>query len=248
MKTLLFATAFTVAALAAAPSFAQVSGYAGASVTHAELDTPIGNADGESFSAGGSLFARSNETLGFQFDLSGSDADDVEGTLSGAAHVVGDMSNGRIGAFVAASTTDGDTLWGVGAEGQTYVNEQITVAGTLAYAKSDEADIELVGVNGQGRYFASDNFRVDANIGYADVQDVDVSFWVAGLGAEYQFAAAPISLFGGYSHVTVDDADISADIVSLGVRFNFGGLSLKQRDRTGASAQGLGALTNGLVF
>lgn len=248
MKTLLFASAFAVAALASAPAFAQTTGFAGAAVSRAELETPFGNTDGESYSAGGSVYLPTSEALGFQLDLSASDADDAEATINGAAHVVTAMSKGRIGGFVAASTTDGDTLWGVGAEGQVYVDEQITLAGVLAYAKEDEADIEVVGAGGQGRFFATDNFRIDANIGYLDVQDVDVSIWVAGVGAEYQFAKVPVSVFGGYSRIGAEDVDVTADIFSLGVRYNFGGASLKQRDRSGAAMLGLDALANGLVF
>jgi hypothetical protein len=41
---------------------------------------------------------------------------------------------------------------------------------------------------------------------------VDLSY---GLGAEYQFASAPISLFGGWRHAEIDDLDSDADSINV---------------------------------
>ena len=74
--------------------------------------------------------------------------------------------------------------------------------------------------------------------------DTDVS--TIGLGGEYQFASAPISVFGGYRHSEIDDVDIESDALTIGVRYNFGG-SLFDRNRSGASLSrgaGLGRYAN----
>ncbi|PZO51197.1 MAG: hypothetical protein DCF16_11670 [Alphaproteobacteria bacterium] len=52
-----------------------------------------------------------------------------------------------------------------------------------------------------------------------------------GINGEYQFAAMPISVYGGYS--TTDFDGVDAETLSIGVRHNFGG-TLFDRDRSGA--------------
>lgn len=242
MKTTLFATSFALAAFVSAPAFAAASGHVGASVSTTEIDTSFGDANGESYSLSGAVFAPINETLGVQVDVAVSDADDVDPTIRGTAHLVGKVGAHRVGGFVAAADLDGDTMYGIGAEGQFVASEQVTVAGVLGYAKIDDADIDLVGVGAEGRYFVSDNFRLGASLGYLDVQDVDVTAWSGGLDAEYQFTGAPVSVFGGWSRVDVEDVDLTADTFSIGVRYNFGGQTLKGRDRDGASLPGLNAI------
>jgi hypothetical protein len=241
MKNYLFATAFAAAALLSTSALAQATGYVGAGYSRSEIDTPLGDFEGDGFALAAAVFAPVNESFGLQVDGTVSDSDDVDPTVSGTLHAVATAGAGRFGAFVSGTDLEDDTLWAVGGEGQMAVSEQITLAGVLAYAKIEDADVDVVGVGGEGRFFVSDNFRLDGTLGYLDVQDVDVSAWSFGVGAEYQFAAAPVSVFGGLNRVDLDDVDVTIDTLSIGVRYNFGG-TLTSRDRQGASLPGLSGL------
>ena len=83
------------------------------------------------------------------------------------------------------------------------------------------------------------------HLGWADAEDENL--WTASLGGEYQFASTPVSLYAGYAHTKFDEADIAADQFTVGVRYNFGGQTLKGRDRSGASFGGASTVFGGLL-
>ena len=132
----------------------------------------------------------------------------------------------------------------VGAEGAKYL-DNVTLAGTVAYANIDDLDVDAWGLGGEARYFVSDNFRLNAGLGWADAEDENL--WTASLGGEYQFASTPVSLYAGYAHTKFDEADIEVDRFTVGVRYNFGGQTLKGRDRSGASFGGASTVFGGLL-
>jgi len=73
-------------------------------------------------------------------------------------------------------------------------------------------------------------------VGFGNIDDGtdDADLVTYGIGAEYQLASLPISIFGGWQHAEIDDIDSDADTLGIGVRYNFGG-SLFERNRSGAS-------------
>lgn len=243
MKNYLFASAFAVAALMSTSAFAQVSGYAGAAYAHAHLDTPLGDVKGDGYALAAAVFAPVNETIGFQVDATAADAEDADPALGATVHLVADAGGARFGGFASVLDVEEDTMWAFGGEAQAAVTDKVTLAGVLAYATLNDADIDIVGAGGEARVFATDNLRIGGALGYLDVQDVDVSAWTYGVEAEYQLTAMPISVFGGVNRVDMDDFDVTIDTISVGVRYNFGGQTLKARDQDGASLPGLTGLS-----
>ena len=88
----------------------------------------------------------------------------------------------------------------------------------------------------QARFFPTENIRLQANVGYAsvDFNPGNDTAWSAGVGAEYQFDAFPVSIGANYNHVEFNDADVSANVWGVTLRYNWGG-TLRERDRNGAS-------------
>lgn len=246
MKKTLFASAFALAALVSAPAFAQATGFVGASASHTEVDAFGFEGESQGLALGGSVAAPVGG-LTLQVDGALSDSEDSDVGTSVAAHLAAGLGAGRVGAFVGVSELGGEDLWTVGVEGQAFTSDQLTLAGTLAYFGAEQSDVDGWGVGGQARYFVSDNFRVDGTLGYvdADAGFVNVDGWTAGVGAEYQLAGSPLSVFGGYTHADIEDLDLKSDTFSIGVRYNFGA-DLKQRDRSGASLPGASAILAGL--
>ena len=100
------------------------------------------------------------------------------------------------------------------------------------------------------RYFVNENFRLEGNVGYNNL-DLKVGgsadAWGVGVGGEYQFAQAPVSVFAKYDYAKVDNYDIEANVFRIGARWNFGG-TLKSRDRSGASLGGFSDMIVGNLF
>jgi hypothetical protein len=167
----------------------------------------IEDGDGDAFSIDGFLFSR-NDTSAFGAYLGYQSLD------------LGGSSNAD--------------SWGIGGFGQLYTGNT-TWSGQLGY-NDTEGDISVIHVDGEARHFFSDNFSAQLNLGYGDV---DVSggsgtdFWSGGIGAEWQFTGAPISIYGGWQHIDLDGGD--ADTIGAGVRWNFGGGTLLEQNRSGAS-------------
>ncbi len=147
---------------------------------------------------------------------------------------------GAFGGFLGYDTFDfsgGGSLdsWAIGGFGQLY-RGTTNWTGQLGYSDTD-GDVTVLHLDGEVRHFINDNFSVQANLGVGQSEASgfsDTNYLTAGLGAEFQFAAAPVSIYGGWQHIDLDDGGGEADSLGLGVRWNFGGASLLDRSRTGA--------------
>jgi len=245
MKSVLISALSAVALLAVAPAAQAGSGYVGAAYTRAEVDTGFGDDDADGYGIEGAWAFQATPTLGVQVDAAFTDSDGDDNESYGVTgHVHARNDKYLIGGFLGLADVADETVWSAGIEGEKYYNN-VTIAGAFGYANADDSDADIWGLDGQVRYFLSDNFRIQGALGYAKVEagPADDNVWSAGVGGEYQFAALPISVFGGYAHSEFDDADVSSDAFTIGVRYNFGG-SLKDRDRKGASLAGLSSLTS----
>ena len=221
-------------AVAAAPGVASAaSGYVGLNYSNTDVDNGGNN---NAWGAEGSVVFSGSSQISFELDGSISDGDETDTVTSGVAHVFTRNDSYLFGGFVGASHADDSTTWSVGLEGNKYF-EGWTAAAAIGYANNNDADISGWGANLQARVFPTDNFRLQGNIGYAsvDFNPGSDTAWTAGVGAEYQFDALPVSVGANYNHVEFNDADISANVWSISLRYNFGGGSLRDRDRNGAS-------------
>jgi len=248
MKHVLFASAALAAVIfAAAPSFAQSTGYVGLSYGQTDIE----NVEGDTWAAEGAVAFDLSDAWGGQIDLGYTSTDydgagEIDG-LNGTFHLFKRNDSHSFGGFVGLSEVEDTTVWNLGVEGQSYM-ANTTLAGSFAYGQIDDADLDTWSLNGEARYFVSDNFRLDAGLGWTRVTDGDDSAdgWSFGVGGEYQLATAPVSLTAGYTRSTLNDLDIEADTFRVGVRYNFGTGSLKERDRSGASFNNPNNL-NGLI-
>ncbi|NEX93121.1 porin [Caulobacter sp. 17J65-9] len=244
MKNVLFASAALAVVALAAPAFAQdASGYVGGS--YAKTDTDFGDAD--TWGLDGAVAFSATDKLGVQIDAGYANTDvdgfDSSDAYNANVHLFTRNDAWAVGGFAGVTDAEDSTTWNIGAEGAKYL-DNVTLAGAVAYANNDDADVDVWGIGGEARYFVSDNFRLNGGLSYADA-DVEKA-WTVGLGGEYQFAATPVSLYAGYEHTKFDEADIDADKFTVGVRYNFGGQTLKGRDRSGASFNGAKTAFGGL--
>jgi hypothetical protein len=243
-------TAAVAASALTAPAYAQTgaTGYVGAAYNDAEASTPLGDIETDGFGIEGALaLAPGGGTLGFDLNADYTDSDDSDSTSSLTGHVYAKGANGKFGGFVGIADVSDETVWSVGVEGQHNFTPMFTGAGALAYASADDSDADLFGADGEGRLFLSDNARLDLKLGYVDIDSAlgDDSALSVGAGGEFQFASAPISLFGGYRHTEFDDSDVDVDAFTIGARWNFGG-SLRERNDSGPSFGGLSTVASGL--
>jgi hypothetical protein len=244
MKTILFATALSVAALAAAPALAQ--GTAGVAVTHTEAEVGDFETDGKSFDIFAAAVAPLTGPWGVQMDgginfVEDDDSDD-DTTLNGALHLYHETPNNKVGAFVGANTGDEDTVWNGGVEGQVFL-DNANLGAAVGYITSGESDVDGWGAVGSGALFLNDNFSLSAQLGFVslEAEGVDVDGWNGGVGAEYQLPNTGVTLFAGYNHGEIEDADATADSITVGLSFNFSG-TLLERERRGPSLNGLGSV------
>jgi hypothetical protein len=213
-------------------------------VAYANTDVDFGGADGEAdgWAAGGAA-AFDAHALGFQID---GEVGSAEGDGGGDAdywnlggHVFTRNADFLIGGAVSFGNVDSDAgdsdYWTVAAEGQMYL-DRTTLDAAVSYTEADDVDLNLTALDLGATHFVTDNFSIDGGVGFANAEtgggDADIITYR--IGAEYQFAAMPISVFGGYAHAEADDFDTDADTLSIGVRYNFGD-SLFDRNRSGAS-------------
>ncbi len=226
-------------AVAAAPGVASAaSGYVG--VTYSNTDVDNGGSN-NAWGAEGSVVFSGSSQISFELDGAIADGDDTDTVTAATGHVFVRNDSYLFGGFVGAAHSDDSTTWSVGLEANKYF-EAWTLAGAIAYANNNDADVSGWGVNAQARVFPTDNFRLQGNVGWAQVDlpgGDDDNAWTAGVGAEYQFAALPISVGATYNHVEFNDTDVSANVWGVTLRYNFGGGSLRDRDRNGASQSDL---------
>lgn len=248
----MLAAVAAIAALSAAPAFAETvnSGYVGVSAANFDND----NDDAQEYALNGAVAFPLSGSWGVQLDATAATIDsdaDNEDSFGGTAHVFHRTSSALIGAFVGASDTDDVTAYGGGVEGDLYLANW-TLAGRVSYSTDDsDVDSDTWAIEARGTYFINDSFTVGGGIGYADTSvDVagvdDFSSTYFGVDAEYQLATAPISFFGGASYVEPDEGD-ETTAVQVGVRWNWNTDSLRDRDRSGASLSGFGQALSGVL-
>ncbi|HRO04391.1 MAG TPA: porin [Terricaulis sp.] len=240
MKTWIIGAAALLAVAAPSVAAAQ-TGYVGGAYQRGDIEN-VGETD--AYGINGAVFFDATDRIGVEVDAAVLDSDDFDTVGSLAAHVFTRNDRYLFGGFAAVSTSDGDTAWQVGVEHAKYF-DRATVGVSAAYGEA-ENDVDAYGVNVTGDYFVTDNARVGAHVGWANVDTLggDGDGWAYGVSGEYQLAATPVSFGLSYTRVDSDDAGLEADIAAVSVRYNFGGLTLLDRDRRGASQgdrAGLGA-------
>jgi hypothetical protein len=247
MRILLLSAAAALLACAAPGVASAQSGYVGASYANSDIDVGGPSQDVDTIGAHG-VVAFDAGALGVQLgaNYGNLDADGADVDAYGVdGHLYSRGSQWQFGGGVAYEKLDGDGAeideWTVAGEAL-YFMDRSTVGAALSYGESDAGggggDLETIALDGEFRYFATDNLRLEVNAGFGNAEaDVggDTDFWAAGVGAEYQFASVPVSIFGGYDHVNADDSDFEGDSISVGARWNFGGTTLMERDRSGAN-------------
>ena len=232
----------------AAPSVAAAqNGYVDLSYQSAQADVAGLDADGEGWTLGGATSWGGDGTFGAQLDALVGEAEESSSYNIGA-HLFTRNGNYLLGGFANYGNIDADggaeaDFWTVGLESQYYLS-RTTLDASLSYGEGDDIDAEFTGLDLGATHFFTDNFSFNGGVGFGTIEgggfDVDTVSY--GLGGEYQFASAPISLFGGWRHTEIDDLDSDADSINVGVRYNFGGQSLLERNRSGASLSRGGGL------
>ncbi len=235
MKKFLFGAAAALAIVAPGAALAQ-SGYA--EVGYASTD--VGGNDIDTWQFGGAAAWGGNGSMGFQLDGAygsheyggvGAEAD----TYNLTGHIFGRNDNHMVGAFVGFGNTEfGGAFdygyWTLGVEGAYYM-ARTTLSGVVAYSDSDDLDAQMTSADAALTHFVTDNFSIGGGLGFGDIEGGS-EFTSYGVGGEFQFTGAPISIYGGYNVTDFDGSDV--DVLSIGARWNFGG-SLFDRDRNGAS-------------
>lgn len=237
MKTVFFASA-AAAALIAAPAFAQdTAGSVGVSYQYNETDVnSIKGIDTDAFALDGvvatPIFGDWTVTAAAKVENVEGDFAKSETQLSGSAALTKLVGTYRLGGFYAAEESYGDTVTTFGAVTQKYF-DKATVTGIVAYSNVGQED--TWSVNADAAYYATPALRLNAGIGYdnVDFKVGDVEYVSATVGAEYQLAASPYSIFGSYTYTDSDDLRLEDNGIKIGVRYNFGG-NLQARDRAGA--------------
>lgn len=233
MKALLLASA--ALALTAAPALAQ-DAVGSAGIAYVHTDTEGFKTDGAKLD-GVAAFAVSPEwTVTVNGAVSYADSDFGDDTVgAAAAHLTRTFgADLRAGGFVGVSDIGGENYLTAGAEVQKYL-ASTTLTGLVAYTDLDGADAWTFG--GDAAYYVNPALRLNASVSYNNV-DVDgfgdVDGWAYGVGAEYQFANSPYSVYGSWQRVSVNDLDVDADTFTIGARMSFGG-TLQSLDRAGAN-------------
>lgn len=252
MKTLFLATA-AVAALAAAPAFAQDAvGSIGVAYNNAKFD------------AGGSDFTAENGSIdaaiaipvteawtvtldgAFAYNNASQGPNEDNSNINGTVHASTKFNGVRVGGFAGGQQIGDGTLWSFGAEGQAYL-DKMTLTGTLAYETIDGVDIDAWTVGGDAAYFITPAFRVNGGLNWTTIDGGgdNVDTWGANVGGEYQIANTPISVTANYGYSELNDIDLSVNTITVGFRYSFGG-DLQTRSRAGAdlgrTAVGVGAI------
>lgn len=219
-------------ALAVPGVAAAQTGYAG--VVYNSVDFDGASDEVDAYGVEGAVAFQGSGSIVFEVDASLTDSDDTDTGYGLAGHIYSRNDDHLFGGFVGISGSDDSETYTAGLEANKYFANW-TLAGAIAYANNDDADVDGYGVNVEARAFVHDNFRLNANIGWANVDDgvgSDDDATIYGVGGEYQFSAMPISIAAGWSTVDADGGDV--DVISVGVRYNWGG-TLRDRDRSGAS-------------
>lgn len=247
MKKYLLGAAALLAFAAPGVASADPSGYVGATYSNLDIDG-LGSAD--VYGVDGAVAFQGTDTLGIEIDGAVADSDDTDTAVGLTGHLFTRNDQYLFGGFVGFSDSDSSTTWDAGLEANKYF-QAWTLAGSVAYAKNDDADADGWGANVQARFFPTDNLRLQGNVGWASIDAGGAGSDDAitlGAGAEYQLSSIPISFGAGYSHTEFNDANIDANVWSLAIRYNFGAGTLRDRDRNGASQADISGVSSALAF
>ncbi|GAA0767521.1 hypothetical protein [Brevundimonas olei] len=244
MKTV-FLASVAAATLIAAPAFAQDAiGSVGVAYNYADvegIDVNRGVIDGTVASP---VFGDWTVTFNAEGAYTDVQHGGDETTLAGAVHLSKKIEGMRFGGFVGASEALGGTMTTFGLEGQKYL-DRATLTGVASYSNLHDADIWNVAAD--AAFYATPQLRLNAGAAYANADNLfvggSVDGWSVGVGAEYQFADTPYSVFGGYDYAKSSDLDVDANVFKIGMRYSFGG-GLQARDQAGAN---LGRTANGVA-
>lgn len=252
MKTLFLATA-AVAALAAAPAFAQDSvGSIGVAYNNAKFDIGGSDVTAENGSIDAAIAIPVTEawtvTLDgtFAYNNASQSANEDNSNINGTIHASTKVNGFRVGGFAGGQQVADETLWSFGAEGQAYL-DKMTLTGTVAYDTIDGVDIDAWTVGADAAYFITPAFRVNGGLNWSTIDGGgdNVDTWGANVGGEYQIANTPISVTANYGYSELNDIDLSVNTITVGFRYSFGG-DLQTRSRAGAdlgrTAVGVGAI------
>lgn len=219
------------------------TGYVGAAYSNVDID---GADNADAYGVEGAVAFAGSGSIVFEVDAGLSDSDDSDTGYGLTGHVYARNDDHLFGGFVGIAGSDDTETWTAGLEASKFFTNW-TLAGAVAYANNDDFNVDGWGVNAQARYFVHDNFRLQGNITWATIDSgggSDDDAMGYGVGAEYQFAALPISV--GASWNTVDSDGPDTDVIGLTVRYNWGG-TLRDRDRNGASQADITGL-GGFLF
>ena len=250
MKTSLIAAAAAMAAACtAAPSLAQVSytpnGFVGFDYTYDHLNYggQPGGFDNNSYGVSGSTNVGLSRLLNLELDADYTHVDRSDGFTSsenggGYAHLFARDEQGAVGVFGGVNRDWTVTTYTFGLEGSKFY-DKFTLSGDV---RSDWND-GMYGYNGGevnlgGHYYLTDNLRLDAFTGYDRIQFLnDVhSGWHLTTGGEYQLKKIPVSLYALVAYGEAPGLGTANDTaLHVGVRWNFGGGTLKTRERSGAT-------------
>lgn len=153
-----------------------------------------------------------------------------------------------------------------GGEAQGYFGD-LTLTGQLARQHFINKDQSIDNIYGKGvvatakaDYFINENWKLTGGYNHNRVDlsaDTKYKIHKFSIGTEYQLTNYPVSFFGDFTHNKLkfdgDYGDCGScyapsqrnETLMVGIKYNFGGNSLKSRDRSGASLDPI--TTNGIL-
>jgi hypothetical protein len=202
-----------------------------------------GGFDNNSYGVSGSTNVGLTPLLNLELDADYNHTDRSNGLSSsenggGYAHLFARNAQGAVGVFGGVNRDWTVTTYALGLEASKFYNK-FTLSGDV---RSDWND-GLNGYNGGevnlgGHYYLTDSFRLDAFTGYDRFQFLNNvhSGWHFTTGGEYQLKKTPVSFYALVAYGEAPGLGTANDTaLHVGVRWNFGGGTLKTRERSGAT-------------
>lgn len=247
MKKLLLGAAAALAIAAPGMASAQESSGTGyIDLSFGQIDADVGG-DTDVASIGGA--AEFGDL--FQIDGRFSTLDDDVDAVQIGGHLFKRNETWLIGGFAGYTNIDNSSAdadeFAYGVEGQYYLSRS-TIGAAISRSESEDfLDLAVTSIDLDYRLFLQDNTSIVLGGGWGtgDAGPVDVDVSHLGIGAEHQLASVPLSLFAGYRSTTIEPdggADVDSDTWTAGIRWNFGGETLFERNRSGAALNGAGVL------
>jgi hypothetical protein len=231
MKTKFFAAA-AVAAMLTAPAMAHAQdgyldlSYRGLSASGSSIDG-VGVGGGFATKIGGANL----QINGAYVSLNGGGGGSAHGT-DAMVHLYAQNDSWSLGGFASATDSPlvGANIYGFGGEGSLYLS-QVTLGATISYNSISNGGGHYNDYGVSAKWFPADNFSLGA---YYDNLDAGSSISIYSLEAEYKLSN-PVSLFASYGSTSGGGGGY--DKYSVGARWNFGGKTLKEQDRSGSKSQ-----------